>query len=313
LLAALRRLTKPMFTSSKLRVIRDPASHPKFAELEDKLITNSYKFGVLYALEGQDENAMYSNPQGSAAFKRFMGLLGDRVSMKGWTKYTGGLSTNSALPSSLPNPTPNHRPPSIGGDTLHSYYTTHEGYEIMFHVSTELPLNSKMDQFGQQWERKRFLGNDIVLVVFYEGQTPINPATFVSNFNHVFALVRPDVVGSETTYHLEMCYKNGVVESMPHLPHTTTFNHSDYFRRFLLTKLINAERCALSAPQFCRLQERVREELFEGLLIDFPKQKKNRKAKQLLQQQRQERKEPPTYYVDPGVAQILLKMIKGEK
>lgn len=30
-----------MFTNSKLRVIRDPASHPKFAELEDKLVRSS--------------------------------------------------------------------------------------------------------------------------------------------------------------------------------------------------------------------------------------------------------------------------------
>lgn len=34
----LRQLTKPTFSNSKLRVIRDPASHPKFAELEDKLV-----------------------------------------------------------------------------------------------------------------------------------------------------------------------------------------------------------------------------------------------------------------------------------
>ena len=27
-----------MFSATKLRVIRDPASHPKFAELEEKLV-----------------------------------------------------------------------------------------------------------------------------------------------------------------------------------------------------------------------------------------------------------------------------------
>ncbi len=29
---------------------------------------------------------------GSAAFEDFMRLLGDRISLKGWEKYTGGLS-----------------------------------------------------------------------------------------------------------------------------------------------------------------------------------------------------------------------------
>jgi hypothetical protein len=34
-----------------------------------------------------------------------------------------------------------------------------------------------------KWERKRFIGNDIVVIVFYEGQTPLDPNIFVSNFN----------------------------------------------------------------------------------------------------------------------------------
>lgn len=33
-----------------------------------------------------------------------------------------------------------------------------------------------------------------------------------------------------------MCYKRGVAESIPHLPHDAVFEHSEYFREFLLTK-----------------------------------------------------------------------------
>jgi hypothetical protein len=70
--------------------------------------------------------------------------------------------------------------------------------------------------------------------------------------------------------------------------------------------VINAERCSLSAPQFRRAQERVREELFTELLEQFPKQQKQKKDS---------RKDvtPACYYVDPQMAQMLLKMAKGEK
>jgi len=33
--------------------------------------------------------------------------------------------------------------------------------------------------------------NDVVVIIYYEGTTAINPATFESQFNHVFALVQP--------------------------------------------------------------------------------------------------------------------------
>lgn len=51
-----------------------------------------------------------------------------------------------------------------------------------------------------QWERKRFIGNDIVVIVFYEGKTPLDPNIFVSNFNHVFALVVPEMRNGKTYY-----------------------------------------------------------------------------------------------------------------
>jgi hypothetical protein len=38
------------------------------------------------------------------------------------------------------------------------------------------------------------------MLVFYEGQSMIDPATFVSNFNHSFALVQPQLVDGEVRY-----------------------------------------------------------------------------------------------------------------
>ncbi|KAG8234166.1 hypothetical protein J437_LFUL013468, partial [Ladona fulva] len=109
---------------------------------------------------------------GSPEFDRFVGLLGDKIRLKGWDKYRGGLD--------------------VKGDMTgrYSIYTIYEGHEIMFHVSTLLPY-SKDNR--QQVERKRHIGNDIVNIVFVDGggetMSQFNPSFIKSQFTHIFALV----------------------------------------------------------------------------------------------------------------------------
>lgn len=62
----------------------------------------------------------------------------------------------------------------------HSIYTTWQDYEIMFHVSTYLPYDGVN---RQQLERKRHLGNDIVVLIFCDGSTPFLSNTIKSEFN----------------------------------------------------------------------------------------------------------------------------------
>ncbi len=59
--------------------------------------------------------------------------------------------------------------------------------EVMFHVSTMLQHSSN----PQQLDRKRHLGNDIVILVFNESEKPFDPSTFASQFNHVWIVVTP--------------------------------------------------------------------------------------------------------------------------
>lgn len=249
LMDALKKLLQP-FSPRHLWVIRDKRSHREFALLEDKLKSNCSKFGVIYGRDGQDETQMYNNEHGSEVFEDFLSSLGDRINMKGWDKYRGDFS-NKADQKSL--------------------YTVFGDHEIMFHVMTYILMMKNTDQYGQQWERKRFIGNDIVVIVFYEGKKPLDPNIFVSNFNHVFALVVPEERNGTTYYALHMAYKVGVAESKPPLPEEAVWERGPEFREFLLTKLINAERCAMSATQFRRPQEKVRAELFENLQTKFPK------------------------------------------
>ena len=59
-----------------------------------------------------------------------------------------------------------------GSSGTHSVFTKWNDYEIMFHVSTLLPY---VKNDSQQVERKKYLGNDIVNIVFQEGYAPFVP------------------------------------------------------------------------------------------------------------------------------------------
>ncbi len=58
-------------------------------------------------------------------------------------------------------------------------------------MSTLLP---SITYDAQQLERKRHLGNDIVLIVFRDAECtdPFDPSQIMSQFNHVFVVVQAD-------------------------------------------------------------------------------------------------------------------------
>src|SRR5690348_16110409 len=78
----------------------------------------------------------------------------------------------------------------------------------MFHVSTMLPFSPENPQ---QLERKRHLGNDIVVLIFKEGNTSYVPNTIASDFNHVVAVVQPEMRGTRTFYRFAVGSKDGTL------------------------------------------------------------------------------------------------------
>ena len=70
---------------------------------------------------------------------------------------------------------------------LYSVYAEHQSNEIMFHVSTLLPFTPNNTQ---QLPRKRYIGNDIVTVVFQEPEAKPFIPNLKSQFQHVFIVVR---------------------------------------------------------------------------------------------------------------------------
>lgn len=253
----LKRLkeTQRSITDVQFRNVTEIAFRKRLAEMELCQVITSYKFGVLLAKSGQiTEEAMFSNKESTPAFEEFLSFLGDRVSLLGWKDYRAGLDT-------VHNRT-----------GIESVYTKLRSYEIMFHVSTLLPF---YDHDRQQLERKRHIGNDIVVIVFQEDpQTSYSPVTISSMFNHVFVIVNPmppTASDRARRYRITIAAKEGVRPWKPLMPTPNIFEKSSALREFLLTKLINAERAAYHAPAFSEKIARTRRTLLANLIKDYSK------------------------------------------
>eukprot|EP00128_Syssomonas_multiformis_P001862 Colp12_sorted_trinity150504_noHs@18102 len=218
----------------------------ELVEIDKKQVIVNYKFGVLYSTKDQTlEEDMFNNDVASPTFQEFLNFLGDRIQLKGWQGYRGGLD--------------------VKDDTTgkESVYTKWGGHEVMYHVSTMLPRNEKDKQ---QLERKRHLGNDIVMIVFNESTKPYKADTVASKQNQVIFVVSP--VG-KTHYRIEVTARNGVPDFQPPLPKDNLIDRSPASRDFLLSKLINAERASYLGPDFVTKLNRTRLVLLQNLIQTY--------------------------------------------
>ena len=216
---------------------------------EVKNADSTAKIGVLWCKPGQtDENEIYNNNSCSPAFDDFLQLLGKRVRMAGWPKYAGGLDTTE-------------------GSQLESVYTDWGGVEIMFHVGPLLPHIDVPD--AQQTEKKRHIGNDIVVVIFMEGGfgDALDIDSFKSQFNTVFILVAPHRTAESVVigYSMLVVMDGQVKPFGPQIPRRYTFDDLEYFRDFLLCKIIQAELAALKTTSFDALSQRTKKDFLDSL------------------------------------------------
>ncbi|XP_056020161.1 rap1 GTPase-activating protein 1-like isoform X6 [Ostrea edulis] len=219
-------------------------------QFDEHNLTNLYKFGVICQKFRQTkEEQLFGNRNHNDTMDEFLSLIGDRVPLKDFQGYRGGLDT-------------------IHGQTgQDSVYTNYQGREIMFHVSTLLPYT---DGDPQQLQRKRHIGNDIVAIVFQEENTPFVPNMIASHFLHAYIVVQP-ITGEDgsTKYKVSVAARSDVPRFGPPLPHSAVFEKGPEFKDFILTKLINAETACYKAEQFAKLEERTRTALLEVLLQDL--------------------------------------------
>lgn len=251
----LKEVLEYVIPELSIQCLRQAANSPKVPEqllkLDEQGLSFQHKIGILYCRAGQStEEEMYNNETAGPAFEEFLDLLGQRVRLKGFSKYRAQLDNKTD---------------STG---THSLYTTYKDFELMFHVSTLLPY---MPNNRQQLLRKRHIGNDIVTIVFQEpGALPFTPKNIRSHFQHVFVIVKVHNPCTEN-----VCYSVGVSRSKdvppfgPPIPKGVTFPKSAVFRDFLLAKVINAENAAHKSEKFRAMATRTRQEYLKDLAENF--------------------------------------------
>ncbi|XP_034458156.1 GTPase-activating Rap/Ran-GAP domain-like protein 3 isoform X1 [Hippoglossus hippoglossus] len=232
------------------REILNPEIQKDLLVLEEQEGSVNFKFGVLFAKDGQlTDDEMFSNETGSESFDKFLNLLGDNITLQGWAGYRGGLDTKNDTTG------------------IKSIYTVYQGHELMFHVSTMLPYSKENKQ---QVERKRHIGNDIVTIVFQEGDdasSSFKPSMIRSHFTHIFALVRYN--SQNDSYRLKIFSEESVPLFGPPLPSPSVFTDHQEFRDFLLVKLINGEKATLETPTFAQKRQRTLDMLIRSLYQDL--------------------------------------------
>ncbi|XP_075942004.1 GTPase-activating Rap/Ran-GAP domain-like protein 3 isoform X1 [Anarhichas minor] len=245
------------------REILNPEIQKDLLVLEEQEGSVNFKFGVLFAKDGQlTDDEMFSNETGSESFDKFLNLMGESVTLQGWAGYRGGLDTKNDTTG------------------MKSIYTVYQGHELMFHVSTMLPYSKENKQ---QVERKRHIGNDIVTIVFQEGDdasSSFKPSMIRSHFTHIFALVRYN--SQNDSYRLKIFSEESVPLFGPPLPSPPVFTDHQEFRDFLLVKLINGEKATLETPTFAQKRQRTLDmlirSLYQDLMPDLHKNMLNRRS-----------------------------------
>jgi hypothetical protein len=229
----------------EVRQLSAVAAPEELRAFEKSLLRTRYKFGVLLKRGAQtSESDMFANTQGSRDYRAFLAFIGHVADLRTYDGFMGGLQAGGAT-----------------GER--SVVTSLEGNQVMYHVSTMLP-HSTTDE--QQLERKRHLGNDIVVVVFEdeaadgEPPAPFSPNMVHSHFNHVFVCVRsarsPNLPGARFAVRATL-YKNcdGIERHGPTLPDELDPSFPEHQRLFA-AYLVNAERACYRHATFQRKAER---------------------------------------------------------
>ena len=278
----------PLFANVKLYLCPDPELVDNLIDYESKSFPKNFKFGILYCKGGQKlEGQMFGNTLQkdgtgvSKEYKDFLQILGDQVDLLGFKKWSGGLDTKR----------------SQTGEK--SIFTEWEGNEVMFHVSTLLPHKPSDEQ---HIEKKRHIGNDIVLLVFEDEdvETPFSPATVASRFIEVIIVVRverrkkQDESGSgskeEVFYRLGVASKKLIPGFPPNIPdHGVLRKEDPNTGKWLLAKMILGELAAYRGPSFFEKLRMSRNMLitdsvkkFQDKIVEVIDKKKNRRSRTIV-------------------------------
>ncbi|KAF9158033.1 hypothetical protein DFQ26_008041 [Actinomortierella ambigua] len=226
-----------------MRACQHPDLVKELVHIEERQIVRSHKIGVIHLFSDQTtEQQALANETVSPAFSEFLHWLGDPVRLQGWQGYRGGLD--------------------VKGDTTgkESFVASWRSNQIMFHCASLIPFNPR-DR--QQIERRRFIGNDIVVIVFQEGDGEVDLSTIRSKQTHIVCIVRPQP--EHTAYRIAIAAKEGISNFAP-FDFPSLLERTRESRDLLLWKLINGERAAYRAEAFANQILRTREALLQEVI-----------------------------------------------
>ncbi|KAG0353552.1 hypothetical protein BG005_007173 [Podila minutissima] len=242
----------PAIPLQSLASCTNPRLVPELERMEERQIIRCYKFGVYQLLPGQTlEHQGLANTYDSCTpdFLDFLRWLGEPIKLNGWKGYRAGLDT-------------------LGDTTGETSVFTHwNAYQIMFHCAPYLPFNPSDTQ---QVERRRFIGNDIVVIVFKESddEEQFDLDSVGSRQNHIICIVRPIPSATNSgavAYRVAIAVKNGIRNFTP-LDFPVVLQRDDASRDLLLLKLISGERAAYRAKAFATQLLRTRESLLRDVI-----------------------------------------------
>lgn len=244
-------LRKEMGFMARFRQAMTANSPSDIMKLDKAFSSRQLKVGVLYIAPGQrTEEEIFNNANGSRNFDEFMSEIGNRITLKDFHGFRGGLDAKHEQTGE------------------HSLYREWNEHEIMFHVSTLLP-HAEKDR--QQLQKKRHIGNDMVCIVFVDDmETPFNPTCIRSHFLHSFIVVHCDSVAFPKRYRVDVVARDSVPHFGPSLSTQNVFQAgTQLFSEFLLTKLVNGYRATCRASKFNRLKVRTLTQMIKEVTNTF--------------------------------------------
>ncbi len=151
--------------------VEDTELHKDLLEYEqnDPQKVRCLPVGVVYA-KGEQTLAreMWDNETHSERFEQFLRVLGDKIQLQGWGGYAGGMDV------------------TFNKKGTHSIYTEYKGFSIMYHVCTMLPF---VESDPLKLGRSRVIGNDVVNIIYHEGDVPYHPRTLTGAVTCTFVYI----------------------------------------------------------------------------------------------------------------------------
>lgn len=138
--------------------------------LDNRRCRETHKIALVYVAQGQeDKTSIMSNSVGSQQFEHFVAGLAWEVDLSKHSGFLGGLEKNLSTGTTAP-------------------YYCNLTTEVMFHVSTRMPLATDNTGFNR---KVRHIGNDEVHIVWSEHYRDYRHGIVNTDFAHVMIVIYP--------------------------------------------------------------------------------------------------------------------------